>query len=82
MVLLILKFSQKVIPVKNNRIVLIIICVIIFSLAMLPHNIIEARNYENFIYNFISMPLGFIAFPIILIIAKKKKKKKGHSSNE
>ena len=76
MVLVILNISKKVLLVKNNRILLIFICVCIFIFSLIPQNIIQAQKLEEWIYNYIELPLSIIIFPIILIIANIKDKNK------
>ena len=81
MVLLVLNFSKKILQINNYKIILLVICITIFVLALIPHNIIEAQKLEDFIYRWINIPLAIIIFPIILIIANIKFKKRAANSN-
>ena len=71
-ILFVLRFSKKIFQTKNSRILLIIICIIIFIISLVPQNIMQAQKLENFIHKYIGTPLEFIVFPSILLIANIK----------
>lgn len=79
-VLFIIRFSQKLINVKSSKLLILITCIIIFIIALLPQNILQVRDFENIIYKYLTTPLIFIIFPIILIIANIKFKKTHNST--
>lgn len=74
-VLFVIRFSKKLINIKNRKLLIIPICIIIFIIALIPQNIIQAREIEQFIYRYLTIPMIFIIFPIILIIGNFKKRK-------
>lgn len=79
-VLFIVKFSQKLFKFKNKKLLLIPISIIIFIIALIPKNILQARETEEIIYKYITAPLVFIIFPIILAIGNFKKTRNTETS--
>ena len=56
---------------------------ILLVLTLLSRNIIQAREFGNFLSKYFGTPLTFIVFPIIMILANLKYKKlKGNEKEE
>lgn len=75
-VLFISRFLKKATNIKNNRLLIIPICVVMFIISLVPQNIVETRNFENFMYHYITTPIIFFIFPLILILGNIKSRKK------
>lgn len=71
----ILRLIKKLTNVQNEKPFTIPVAVLVFIIAMLPKNIMQARNLGEFGYKYIAAPVVFIIFPIILILANLKYKK-------
>jgi len=78
-ILFVVRFSQKLLNIKNSKVLTTITCIIVFIIATLPQNIVQTRELEQIIYRYLTTPLIFIIFPIILIIANIKFKRKNNS---
>ena len=74
-VLFITRFSQKLTKIKNVKLLIIVICILLFGISMIPQNMLQARRLEEYLYKFVSIPLTLIIFPIILILANIKFKR-------
>lgn len=74
-ILFIVRFSEKLTNIQNRRVLILLIGLIIFIIALLPQNIISTRDYEKFIYSYITIPLLFFIFPSILFLGNIKAKK-------
>ena len=74
-VLFITRFSQKLTKIKNAKLLIIVICILLFGISMIPQNMLQARRLEEYLYKFVSIPLMLIIFPIILILANIKFKR-------
>lgn len=81
-VLFVVRFSKKLTNIKNSRILIIPVCLIMFIIALIPQNIVQTRDLEKFIYNYITIPIIFFIFPLILIFGNIKAKKKQLSNTK
>ncbi len=73
--MLLVNILKKLTNVKNEKPFVIPICIIILVVAMIPKNVIELRNFSNFVAQHVVAPFTFIILPIILVIANLKYKK-------
>ncbi len=73
--MLLLQIIKKLTNIKNEKPLLIPLAIIFFVIAIIPKNIMQARQWGLFVYKFIAGPLFFILLPIILIFANLKYKK-------
>lgn len=74
-VMLVIRLLKKVSGLPNEKLFIIPICIIIYIIALIPKNILETHNIENFLYKFLLFPITFVILPTILIIANIKYKK-------
>ena len=68
---------KKITGFNKKKSYIVPICVFILIISFIPQNIIETHYLEEIIDKYISFPLTFIIFPIILLIGNLKIKKKG-----
>ena len=81
--MLLVQISKKLTNVKNANPFILPVCIIIIVLTLLSRNIIQAREFGNFLSKYFGTPLTFIVFPIIMILANLKYKKlKGNEKEE
>ena len=81
--MLLIQISKKLTNVKNGKPFIFPICIMIIILTLLSRNIIQAREFGNFLSKYFGTPLTFIVFPIIMILANLKYKKlKGNEKEE
>lgn len=71
-VLFIVRFSKKLLNVKASKFLIIITSIALFVLAIIPQNIFQVRDFEETMYKFLTIPLTFIIFPLILLFANLK----------
>lgn len=74
--MLIIRFLKKITTISNPNAFIFPICIIIFIVALVPKNLLSTHTMENFLYDYIFLPIIFIIFPLILIIGNIKLKKK------
>lgn len=80
--MLLLRILKKLTNVKNGKPFIFPICIIIIALALLPRNMIQAREFGNYLSKFFATPITFIVFPLILIFANLKYKKLNGNKKE
>lgn len=78
-ILFIVRFVKKITKIKNSKFIIVSSCIIILIIALLPQNVLQTMDFEKIIYNYITVPLIFIIFPIILLVANFKFKKTNNS---
>lgn len=81
-VMLIIRFLKKITNFSNQNAFIIPICIVILIVSLMPKNLLSTHNMENFLFNYIFLPMIFIIFPLILIIGNLKLKKKNHNNYE
>lgn len=80
--MLLIQISKKLTNVKNGKPFIFPICIMIIILTLLPRNIIQAREFGNFLSKYFGTPLTFIVFPIIMMLANFKHKKLNGNQKE
>lgn len=68
-------FLKKATMLAAENIFIIPVCIIIFVISLIPKNLLETHNMEDFLYTFLLFPMVFIIFPTILIIGNIKMKR-------
>lgn len=66
---------KKLTKVKNAKPFSIAIGVVFFIIALIPKSILQTRDTGTFLSKYVSIPITFIIFPIILVLANLKLKK-------
>ena len=81
--MLLIRILKKLTNVKNGKPFIFPICVIIIILTLLPRNMIQAREFGDYLSKYIATPITFIVFPLIMMFANLKHKKlKGNEKEE
>lgn len=81
--MLLVQISKKLTNVKNGKPFIFPICIMIIILTLLPRNMIQAREFGDYLSKYFGTPITFIVFPIIIILANLKYKKlKGNEKEE
>ena len=81
--LLLVQILKKLTNVKNGKPFIFPICIAIIVLTLLPRNMIQAREFGNYLSKYFATPITFIVFPLIMIFANLKyKKQKGNGKEE
>lgn len=81
--MLLIRILKKLTNVKNGKPFIFPICVIIIILTLLPRNMIQAREFGDYLSKYIATPITFIVFPLIMMFANLKHKKlKGTEKEE
>lgn len=80
--MLAIRFLKKVTNLTSKTTFIIPVCIMILIISLIPKNLLVTHNLENFIYNYIFLPMVFIIFPLILIIGNLKLKKKTNNNYE
>ena len=73
-VMLVIRFLKKTTGLSTQNIFILPVCIIILVVSLIPKNLVETHNMEDFLYNYMLFPMIFVIFPIILWIGNIKSK--------